>query len=119
MLMLVLQALVAAIAAAEVRPRAVAACTGASTKLPADQCAASQAFWDGAGGAGWTGDGAGCTRTDPCQQDCGSNTDDDTSSCNGAGTTVIYMCVPAPARTPPPRSLRRSPRTAAAADLSA
>ena len=39
-MLLVLQALFAALTAAEVRPRAVAACTGASTKLPADQCAA-------------------------------------------------------------------------------
>ena len=40
--MLAFQALVAALAVAEVRPLAVAACTGASTKLPADQCAAWQ-----------------------------------------------------------------------------
>ena len=30
-------------------------CTGASTALPADQCAAWQAFWDGAGGKGCGG----------------------------------------------------------------
>ena len=72
-MLLVLQALVAALAAAEVRPRAVAACTGASTALPADQCAAWQGFWDGAGGdKGWTNYGAGFTRTDPCGNEDGA-----------------------------------------------
>ena len=89
-------------AASATVPRAVAACTGASTALPADQCAAWQAFWDGAGGdKGWTLYGVDCARTDPCKQGCGHD-----PVCNGAGTTVISMCVPAPVRPPPSRSLR-------------
>ena len=122
-----------ALAVAEVRPRAVAACTGASTALPADQCAAWQALWDGAGGAGWTRFGAGCTRTDPCDASTCQAGYPSANVCNGAGTTVIGMCVPAPARSPLPRSLRRAaarapsplprapppPRAAAAADLRA
>ena len=69
MLMLVLQALVAAIAAAEVRPRAVAACTGNSTKLPQAQCEAWIDLYDSTGGDNWAGNAAACTRTDPCSCD--------------------------------------------------
>jgi hypothetical protein len=107
--------------------REVAACDGASTKLPADQCAAWQAFWDGAGGANWVNFGKGCTRTDPCGCFNSGN-----PVCNDAGTTVTMMCVPArcatrratpPARAPaaaarcctPP--LASAARAASAADL--
>jgi hypothetical protein len=70
-------------------------CTGASTALPADQCAAWQAFWDGAHGNGdWTGVGASCTRTDPCKSGCGGH-GGDYNTCNDAGTTVTNMYVPA------------------------
>ena len=79
----------AALAVSEPAPRTLAACTGASTKLPADQCTAWQAFWDGAGGAGWTEFGAGCSRTDPCASSCNSNF----PVCDTAGTSIIHMCV--------------------------
>jgi len=76
-------------------------CTGSSAQLPAAQCAAWQAFYDGAGGEGWalTIPGSGnppiCpgTRNDPCA--ChgwvGNN-----PICNSAGTSVVKMCVSGP-----------------------
>ena len=41
-------------------------CSGNSTKLPAAQCAAWQAFYDGTDGDHWNDNAAGCTRNDPC-----------------------------------------------------
>ena len=72
------------------KERALVACTGASTKLPADQCAAWQDFWDGAGGAGWTNYGAGCSRTDPCASSCGSPYPG-YPTCNEGGTSIVRM----------------------------
>jgi hypothetical protein len=80
-------------------------CTGMSTQLPKNQCDAWQSFWDGAGGdAGWTSAGASCTKTDPCKLGCGGYSGK-FRACNGAGTTVTNMSVPAP-----PHSLPRTPR---------
>ena len=45
---------------------AAAGCTGASSDLAADQCAAWGQFWDGAGGPNWTDHGLSCTKIDPC-----------------------------------------------------
>ena len=41
-------------------------CTDSSTQLPADQCAAWQAFYDSTSGDDWTGGAANCTKNDPC-----------------------------------------------------
>jgi hypothetical protein len=80
-------------------------CTGASSNLPAAQCAAWVAFYDGAGGDSWkstTPDSGGkpiCpgTRNDPCA--CTGWTGN-TPVCNPSGTTVVKMCVlPAAAAT--------------------
>ena len=92
---------------------AAAECSGASTKLPADQCAAWQSFWDDAGGdKGWTRFGAGCTRNDPCAPSCHDISSIGTSRgviCNSAGTAITKMCVTARApRSSPPRSQRRA-----------
>ena len=43
-----------------------AGCTGASTNLAADQCAAWGKFWDDAGGPNWGGKGQNCSKSDPC-----------------------------------------------------
>jgi hypothetical protein len=67
-------------------------CTGAaSANLPADQCAAWQAFYDGASGSQW----AHCsgTRSNPCgcygtHEGKGSA---DIPTCNKAGTAVVNM----------------------------
>jgi hypothetical protein len=92
--MLAFQALVVALAIAEVRPLAL--CTGASTKLPAGQCAAWQAFWDGAHGNGdWNSHGLGCTRTDPCKSyKSGGCANGNNNVCNDEGTAITWMCVP-------------------------
>ena len=93
--MLAFQALVVALAIAKVRPLAV--CTGASTNLPADQCAAWQAFWDGAGGDDWqdyNNKPLSCSRTDPCS--C-KGADGTHPMCTPDGTSVMTMYViPAP-----------------------
>ena len=61
-------------------------CTGGSTRLPAAQCAAWQAFYDALSGDGWTS----CTgmRTDPCScLGSGGNQ----PVCNTAGTAVVQV----------------------------
>ena len=74
-------------------------CGGASTKLPAAQCAAWVKFYDGTNGDGWTGDAASCTRHDPCG--CKGNNGNN-PVCNSANTAVTTMCVCLPL---PPRLL--------------
>jgi len=101
----------APVALAEVRgsaaggPRALVACTGNSTLLPADQCTAFQAFWDGASGARWTRYGAGCPRTDPCALSCRVGLNTGAGVCNTARTSVTSMCAPLPPPPPTPRAL--------------
>ena len=66
------------------------ACTGNSTKLPADQCAAWIKFYDGTNGDGWKIPGGGpCTRHDPCA--CKGFEAAFYPVCNPGGTTVINM----------------------------
>ena len=86
---------------------AVAACTGSSTKLPAAQCAAWQAFHDSTGGDGWKV--CKSKRNDPCA--CQRGDDDEYADlvCNKAGTAVLKMCVSARACTPPPLALAPAP----------
>ena len=81
------------------KPKPTAGCTGDSTLLPAVQCAAWQAFWDDAFGAGWTSP-QGCwtaasCKTDPCAASCNNG-----GGCNIASTTVTSMYVHAPAAPP-------------------
>lgn len=78
--------------------RSLSACTGASTQLPAAQCAAWIKFYDGTGGPSWkdtygsTGPVCPGTRTDPCA--CQGNAAvSKLPVCNPTGTTVINMCV--------------------------
>ena len=79
-------ALTAAVAAA----LPTVACTGSSTRLPANQCAAWVAWYDGAGMANGTCCVA--TRTDPCA--CvGNNPGYPHPVCNVGGTTVINLWV--------------------------
>ena len=76
---------------------AVAVCTGKSASLPQSQCQACVDLYDDTGGDGWTGNGAGCQRNDPC------GTCSNGIYCNAGGTTVTQMCVCSPrlARAPP------------------
>ena len=79
-------ALTAAVAAA----LPAVACTGSSTRLPANQCAAWVAWYDGAGMANGTCCVA--TRTDPCA--CvGNNPGYPHPVCNVGGKTVINLWV--------------------------
>ena len=66
---------------------AAAACTGKYSNLASKQCAAYKALWDSNGGVGWTNQGAGCARADPCGScpDC--------ITCNAAGTGIEQVCV--------------------------
>ena len=78
---------------------AVAVCTGKSASLPQSQCQACVDLYDDTGGDGWTNQGAGCQRNDPCaRSSIGGGI-----WCNAGGTTVIQMCVCSPrlARAPP------------------
>ena len=80
---------------------AVAVCTGKSASLPQSQCQACVDLYDDTGGDGWTGNGAGCQRNDPC---AGSSDGAGTGIvCSADGTTVTYMyvCSPRLARAPP------------------
>jgi len=88
---------------------AAAACTGSSTKLPAAQCAAWQAFHDSTGGDGW--DSCSSKRNDPCSCNIGDGDDDafNAGICNKAGTAIVAMCVPARACTQPPPALAPAP----------
>ena len=63
-------------------------CTGNSTKLPADQCAAWQEFYDSTGGDNWTNEGRQCTRNDPCDIHCYQTA---ALVCNKARTTVLLI----------------------------
>jgi hypothetical protein len=81
--------------------RSLSACTGASTQLPAAQCAAWIAFYDATGGPSWElSDKPICSgdRTDPCA--CQGNTYIGPAGsypvCNAAGTAVVQMCVSPP-----------------------
>jgi hypothetical protein len=100
--------------AAAAGPAAGNGCTGTSTFLPTVQCAAWQAFYDGAGGDGWVyfdrDDPSArftarftCTRGDPCA--CVYGTYRLGVTCNPSKTAVtgMYVCHR--------RSLRRRART--------
>ena len=90
---------------------AVAVCTGKSASLPQSQCQACVDLYDDTGGDGWTGDGYGCQRNDPCaggRATAPSYPGDPPGNglgiqCNAGGTTVTQMCVCSPrlARAPP------------------
>ena len=80
---------------------AVAVCTGKSASLPQSQCQACVDLYDDTGGDGWTFEGAGCQRNDPCAGDSAGNGGG--IACNAGGTTVTAMCVSSPrlVRAPP------------------
>jgi uncharacterized surface protein with fasciclin (FAS1) repeats len=65
-----------------VPPTPTTGCTGASTGLAADQCAAWGEFWDDAGGPNWGGKGKDCLKSDPCA--CRSAV-----SCSGGSITEM------------------------------
>jgi hypothetical protein len=64
-------------------------CTGNSTKLPPAQCKAWIAFYNATNGDQWTGNGAACTRTDPCS--CQPGGGPNYPVCDVNGMTVKNM----------------------------
>jgi hypothetical protein len=62
-------------------------------------------LYDDTGGDGWTGQGAGCQRTDPCGScDARKKNIYYGISCNAGGTTVTQMCVCSPRLAAPRRA---------------
>jgi hypothetical protein len=87
---------------------ATASCTGKSVNLAADQCDAWGQFFDSTNGVGWTGNGQGCSRTDPC----GCLTTYKGAPCSADGTSITVMCVPLPSPLSSPSQLPPPPATA-------
>jgi hypothetical protein len=83
-------------------------CTGASAKLPTDECAAWIAFFEAAGGSNWEGNGEGVSRTDPCGTL--AHVGDDPAPCNAAGTAIVSMYVTTPTPACPCRHALTPPR---------